>query len=173
MYENLKRAELSPTEMAEHLAKRTELWDARQSAQVAPVESKRADGRGHRSEGFASETAAATGVNKSTINRALARAKAIPEDVRDQIKRTKLDTGTYLDWIKGMAPDDQREGVGRSVGGGFLVSIQHLSLSKHNYAAFFAKLICVMELSLRTMTLCVRSYGFVSVACVGCLCCLL
>ena len=59
--ENLMRAELSPTEMAEHLAKREELWAARQSAQVAPVESKRDDGRGHRSRGFASETTGKTG----------------------------------------------------------------------------------------------------------------
>ena len=113
--ENLMRAELSPTEMAEHLAKRTELWEARQSAQVAPIESKRADGRGHRSEGFASETAAATGINKSTVNRALSRANAIPGDIRAIIKYTKLDTGTYLDSLKGMEPDDQREKVKRDL----------------------------------------------------------
>jgi len=39
-----------------------------------------------------------------TVNRALSRAKAIPADIRDQIKGTKLDTGTYLDWLKGMEP---------------------------------------------------------------------
>jgi len=46
-----------------------------------------------------------TGMSKRTINEHLSRAKAIPEDVRDQIKGTKLDTGTYLDWLKGMDPD--------------------------------------------------------------------
>ncbi len=102
------RAELSPTEMAEHLAKRKELWEARQSAQVAPVESKRDDGRGHRGEGFAADTASQTGVNKSTVNRSIARAKAIPGDIRAIIKGTKLDTGVYLDSLKGMEPDDQR-----------------------------------------------------------------
>ncbi|MCH8858445.1 MAG: ParB N-terminal domain-containing protein, partial [Proteobacteria bacterium] len=86
--ENLVRAELTTVERDDHLVRREELWVAHQSAQVGPVESKRADGRGHRSEGFASETAAATGLSKATINRALSRAKAIPSDIRDQIKRT-------------------------------------------------------------------------------------
>jgi hypothetical protein len=52
-------------------------------------------------KGFASETASATGINKSTVTRAI--ASAIPKDVRDQIK------GTYLDSIKGMEPDNQRD----------------------------------------------------------------
>ena len=77
----------------EHLAKREELWKARQSAQVAPVESKRSDKRGHRSEGFASDTADATGVSKSTVNRATSRAKTIPGDIRAIIKGTHLDRG--------------------------------------------------------------------------------
>ena len=53
-------------------------------------------------------TAAATGMSKTAINLAMSRTKAIPEDVRDQIKGTRLDTGVYLDWLKGMDPDDQR-----------------------------------------------------------------
>ena len=109
--ENLMRAELSPTEMAEHLAKRKELWGQRSSGASC------ATGGGAPGEniGFASETAAATGISKSTVNRATSRAKAIPEDVLDQIKGTKLDTGTYLDWLKGMDPDDQRGAVRRCI----------------------------------------------------------
>jgi hypothetical protein len=34
----------------------------------------------------------------------IARAEAIPADVRDTIKGTKLDTGVYLDSLKGMEP---------------------------------------------------------------------
>ena len=34
-----------------------------------------------------------------------------PADIRAIIKYTKLDTGVYLDSIKGMEPDDQREKV--------------------------------------------------------------
>jgi len=104
--ENLIRAELSPTEMAEHLTRREELWGARQvSAQVAPKP------QGGRPKGFAGDTAEKTGISKSTVNRATSRAKAIPEDVREKIKGTKLDTGAYLDSLKGMEPDEQRAQV--------------------------------------------------------------
>lgn len=83
--ENLMRAELTPSQQADHLKRRKEIWEAKQSAQVEPIESKRTDGKGHRSEGFASDTAAKTGVAKSTINRAISRAEKIPEPIRQQI----------------------------------------------------------------------------------------
>ena len=46
-----------------------------------------------------------------TVNRATSRADAIPGDIRAIIKRTKLDTGVYLDSLKGMEPEEQREQV--------------------------------------------------------------
>ena len=58
--------------------------------------------------GFASETATATGISKRSINRSVSRVEAIPGDIRAIIKGTKLDTGTYLDSLKGMEPDEQR-----------------------------------------------------------------
>ena len=104
--ENLMRAELSPTEMAEHLTRREELWGQREvSGKVCPKP------QGGRPSAFASETAEKTGMSKRAINLATSRARDIPEDVRAQIKGTNLDTGTYLDWLKGMDPEDQREKV--------------------------------------------------------------
>jgi hypothetical protein len=52
----------------------------------------------------------------------------------------------------------------RQIGGGFLISVQNLRLSKQNSATFCTKPIRVMDLSLRTMTLCVcvRMGSFVS-----------
>ncbi len=47
-------------------------------------------------------------MSKRTINEHIARANAIPGDIRAIIKGTKLDTGVYLDSLKGMEPDDQR-----------------------------------------------------------------
>ena len=95
--ENLMRAELSPTEMAEHLARRKELWGKREvSGQVDPKP------QGGRPTEFAGETAETTGVPKRSINRALSRAEAVPGDIRAIIKGTKLDTGVYLDSIKGI-----------------------------------------------------------------------
>jgi hypothetical protein len=65
------RAELTPTELAEHLAKRAELWEAREvSGQVDPKP------QGGKPTLFASEAEAKTGVPKRTVNRAISRAKA-------------------------------------------------------------------------------------------------
>lgn len=115
--ENLMRSELTPTQQAEHLAKRKELWEARQSGQVAPIESKRTDGRGHRSTEFASQTANATGADKRTINRAVSRAESIPQDVRDRIRGTHLDTGTFLDSLKPLTHEEQHAAVDRALEG--------------------------------------------------------
>ncbi len=111
--ENLMRAELTTAEHADHLARRKKLWAVRETqvGQVVPPEKP----VGNKSppkqkKGFAADTAEKTGMSKRAINLALSRTKDIPEDVRDQIKGAKLDTGTYLDWLKGMDPDDQRGG---------------------------------------------------------------
>ncbi len=116
--ENLMRAELSPSEMALHLARREVLWVDRETqvGKVCPPEKP----VGNKSppkqkKGFATDTAKKTGVSKRAINLATSRAKAIPEDVFAMIKGTKLDTGTYLDWLKGMDPDDQRGAVRRCI----------------------------------------------------------
>ncbi len=101
--ENLVRAELTPTEMADHLARREELWGRREVSTQVALKPK-----GGRPRGFAQETADATGVSHDTVSRAVSRAKAIPGDIRAIIKGTRLDTGTYLDSLKGMEPDDQR-----------------------------------------------------------------
>ena len=101
-----QRAKLSATEYTEHLAKREELWGLREvSGKVCPKP------QGGRPEGFASDTAAKTGVSKRAVNLATSRAKAIPGDIRAIIKGTKLDTGVYLDSLKGMEPEDQRAKV--------------------------------------------------------------
>lgn len=107
--ENLMRAELTATQQAEHLAKRKELWEQRVTGGTSCPTSLK-DGRGggaqHQKQ-FAAETADATGVDKRTVNRAVARAQAVPEDVRDLISGTRLDTGVYLDHIKGLDHQSQ------------------------------------------------------------------
>ena len=112
--ENLMRAELNPTELGEHITRRAELWGKRETqvSEVRPPEKS----VGNKSpptqkKGFAADTAKATGMSKRTINEHLARTKAIPADVRDMIKGTRLDTRVYLDSLKGMEPDDQRAKV--------------------------------------------------------------
>ena len=94
--ENLMRAELSPTETAEHLARREKLWAARPEMGGKSLPTHDAAGRKktpQQAEGFASETAKATGMSKRAINLATSRAKTIPGDIRAIIKGTHLDRG--------------------------------------------------------------------------------
>ena len=116
--ENLMRAELNPTELGEHITRREKLWAERkiQVAKVEPPEKSAGYKKPPKQKkGFAADTAEKTGMSKREINRAKSRTEKIPEDVRDTIKGTNLDTGTYLDWLKGMDPDDQRGAVRRCI----------------------------------------------------------
>lgn len=110
--ENLCRSELTPTQEAEHLAKRKEVWEAMREAErasdlvgetggatcTASLSDGRAAGPQHE-EGFAASTAKATGKNKSTVTRAIRRATEVCQAARDLIRGTSLDTGSYLDSI--------------------------------------------------------------------------
>lgn len=91
--ENLIRSELSATQQAEHLAKRKELWAARDS--VASCNTKPG-----RPKGFDTDTAEKTGVNRSTINRAISRAENVTDEARDAIRGTDLDRRVVLDELK-------------------------------------------------------------------------
>lgn len=101
--ENLMRAELTPTQQAEHLAKRKELWEARNSGTNCSEKT-----RGRPKE-FAGETAEVAGTTRQQVNRAVARAEKVPEDIRDEIRGTDLDKGVVLDDIARTAPEKQRE----------------------------------------------------------------
>lgn len=102
--ENLMRSELTPVQMAEHLAKRKELWEARQESGASCAT---LTGRGNKQ--FAKQTSDATGVAKSTINRAVSRADGVTEEARDVIRGTRLDTGVFLDRLKGIDESEQAD----------------------------------------------------------------
>lgn len=115
--ENLCRSELTPTEEAEHIGRRKEVWEAMQAAKeqaeipVGQVDSLEI-GYGNppkRPEGFAAATEGATGKSKSSTNRAARRYTEVCQAARDLIKRTKLDTGSYLDNLakRGMTDEEQ------------------------------------------------------------------
>lgn len=105
--ENLIRTELTPAEHADHLARRKELWKQQSSGPTCPT----GGGAPGENIGFAADTAKATGHSKRSINRSLARGKAIERPVLGLIAGTDLDRGTYLDSLKGMTPDEQRAQV--------------------------------------------------------------
>lgn len=99
--ENLMRAELSPAEKAEHLARRKEIIDQR--GKNFPTFQRAAPGQ----SGFASETAAKLGVTKREINHAVARAKKLGSDL-NEVKGTSLDKGVELDALAEMPPEKRR-----------------------------------------------------------------
>jgi ParB-like chromosome segregation protein Spo0J len=126
--ENLCRAELSPTEESEHLARREELWkamkerkltdipkifDRRVSSEESGTDCSALVTTGRGNEQFAAETAAVTGQSKQDINRKTARAKAIAPDIMEEIKGTSMDKGVELDALKGLTDDEQRQAVDR------------------------------------------------------------
>jgi hypothetical protein len=106
--ENLCRHELTATERSEHLAKRKELWEAREN-QVAQVEPPEIGYKSPppQSGGFATETAKATGQSKASINRDVKRANEVCQEARDLIRNTKLDTGAMLDRLTKMEAAEQ------------------------------------------------------------------
>ncbi len=116
--ENLMRAELAPAEHADHLTRREKLWEARKNLggksfptkgdenTVQTLDSIKGPGR---PKGFAADTAEKTGTSKSAVHVALSRGKNIPADILALIKGTKLDKGVYLDSLKGLEPDKQKE----------------------------------------------------------------
>lgn len=70
--ENLHRLDLTKEQRDEHIRRYAELLEARlQSQQSAPIESKRADGKGHRPTGIPRQIAEKTGLSVDTVRRAL------------------------------------------------------------------------------------------------------
>ena len=82
--ENLMRSELSPTETAEHLARRKEVWADRESGASRLT----LTGRGNKA--FAQSTADATGMDKSTVTRAVARGGPGPWEPRPPFLSSEL-----------------------------------------------------------------------------------
>ncbi len=78
--ENLHRSELTVQERSDQIAEWAELVEQKdQFAQLAQIESKRADGRGHRTEGGNSKAARDLGLDRDQVRRAKQIASITPE----------------------------------------------------------------------------------------------
>jgi ParB-like chromosome segregation protein Spo0J len=102
--ENLIRAELTPAEVAQHLARRKVIWKAMGGRTSLTL-------GGEQQIGFARDTAETTGMSKRTVNEAVARGERIVPDVIQGVVGTALDTGTSLDRLAKLTPDEQRRAV--------------------------------------------------------------
>jgi hypothetical protein len=124
--ENLMRAGLSPAEEAAHLARRKELFEARN------VGGENFPTKPQHQKGFAQDTAEKTGSDKSGVNKKLARAEAIPDIER--VAGTSLDKGVELDALAKMGELD-REDIIAKAQAGERVSARMSGASKRALAA--------------------------------------
>jgi len=100
--ENLCRSELTEAEEAQHLARRKELWEARETANSF----RSFEGRGNK--GFASETASVSGQTARSVQKKIARAQKIEPKLLEEVKGTELDKGVVLDELAAAPKQDQR-----------------------------------------------------------------
>ena len=116
--ENLDRAELSALERAEQIAEWVRLSDG-QSAQFAPIGSKRQDGGGHRKAGGSNAAARRLGIERTEVQRAVKRAERIAPEVKAAIRcnPTIADSGVELDALASMPPEAQKAAVAAVKGG--------------------------------------------------------
>jgi len=129
--ENLIRAELTPLEIGEHYKRRKEIYE-----HLYP-ETRQGSAGGRAKNGvhndnlaactFAEDAAQKTGASRRTVERAVARAGAIPEDVRNAIRDTPVArNGSELDALARLKPDEQRA-VAARVKGGEIESVRDAS----------------------------------------------
>lgn len=105
--ENLCRAELSPADRAAQTARRKAIYE-----ELHPQTQQGGNYQGGQfvqtdEASFAAETAKVIGKDERTVRRDAERGEKVIPEVIDMIRGTKLDTGTYLDKIKGLRPNEQ------------------------------------------------------------------
>jgi ParB/RepB/Spo0J family partition protein len=121
--ENLMRAELSPSDRAKQTYRRKviyiELHPETEAGQAQSAGANRAQGNNvaenFSATSFAADTAAKTGQTDRTVRLHASRGEKVIDEVLDMIRGTKLDTGTYLDVIKGFPPNDQYKAAKRDL----------------------------------------------------------
>ena len=124
--ENLCRAELTASQRTKYTARRKQIWEAMnpevkteiQVAKVYPPELS----VGYKTpptqvQGFAAETAAATGQSKSSINQSLAVSNVLGGNTLDRVSGTSLDKGVELIALTKLTPDAREALISRAEAG--------------------------------------------------------
>lgn len=140
--ENLCRAELTASQRTGYTKRRKQIWEALHPVQsqlnvgvvlpfdpnddpekdelevahVAPPQVSTHGGARPQTQGFASSTAEITGESKATINRHIARADALGDDV-ERITGTSLDSGVEMDALAKLPAPERTEIIERAVAG--------------------------------------------------------
>lgn len=120
--ENLCRSELTVAQRSHYTKRRKEIWEALQPVeiQVAQVEPPEFP-TGYKQpppqeQGFAASTAAVTGESKAQINRNIARAEAIGDDM-PRLFGTSLDKGVELDALASLPAAERADLIERAQSG--------------------------------------------------------
>ena len=106
--ENLCRSELSPAERAEATARRKEIY---LGLHPETAHGKASPNKDAKLAPFHEETAAASHQSERAVQRDAERGEKVAGDVLEKVKGTRLDTGTYLDILKELSPEEQRDRV--------------------------------------------------------------
>lgn len=118
--ENLCRAELSPAQRASSIKRRKQVWEALHPETAGTnCSTSLSDGRKagpQHEQGFAAETAAVSGQSKQDVNRHIARAEALGDDI-DEVVGTSLDKGVELDALKKLPEPERKELIERAKAG--------------------------------------------------------
>lgn len=119
--ENLCRAELTASQRAQAIKRRKQIWEALHPAETGGTScpTSLADGRQsgpqHQKQ-FAAETAAVSGESKRDVNRHLARADAIGDDL-ERVTGTSLDKGVELDALAKLPEPERKDLIARAEAG--------------------------------------------------------
>lgn len=105
--ENLCRAELSPADRAVQTARRKAIYIELHHETAHGANQYTRGEENISTPSFAVDTAAKTGQTDRTVRLHAERGEKVIPEVIEMIRGTKLDTGTYLDKIKGLRPNEQ------------------------------------------------------------------
>ena len=113
--ENLCRSELTASQRAQAIKRRKAIWEALHPNSGASCATIPERGPGRPVE-FAADTAKVTGESKSQINRHVARAEALGDDL-PRVAGTSLDKGVELDALAKLPEADRAELIERAQAG--------------------------------------------------------
>jgi len=111
--ENLHRREITAMERSELQARWARIVEERQSAQVAPIESKRPDGKGHRAPGGINAAARDLGISRREAQRSITIAEKLAPEAKAVARAIGLDDhqAALLEAARKPTPDAQIEAL--------------------------------------------------------------
>jgi len=114
--ENLCRAELSPSDRASQTARRKAIYiDLHKQTEHGANAGPSGQFVHTDTDSFAADTAKAIGKDERTVRRDAERGEKVIPEVLEMIRGTKLDTGSYMDRIKNLPPNEQVKAATRDL----------------------------------------------------------